>query len=597
MMISIIPALVTTMILSLADAGVNDSDSKFDFIIVGGGSAGSVLANRLSEEMDWQILLIEAGGEPLPETEIPSNWHNMIKSSQDWGYRTQPDSRMFFGLENKTNYWPRGKGLGGSSIINAMLYQRGNDRDYNEWERAGNPGWGFKNILPYFLKSEDFQDISRQDPAFHNTGGYLTVSPRLSPDEAVKVIESAAKEMKIATMFDVNRDQYIGFGPFDTTTRYGLRCSTSKAFLEPARLRKNLVIWKNVQVTKVLIDKKLKAYGVEYVDSQGKVCHVNSTREVLLSAGSVGSPQILMLSGIGIQKHLKEKNIPVLKDLPVGANLQDHVCFPGVVFSANKDPAMTLQYQKYLQVAAWKGISTIEVAKVVGFINTKNKSQYPNIEFLTIRIPMNAKKMNNDKSVIGSIFVFSDKVSKHHDYLNFNSDLLYMMPILIKPKSRGKILLRDNNYKTKPDIYPNYFSDVNGEDLDTMIEAIDFLIAMNDTDSFRKNNLTLERVDYPACSKHNLTSLDYWECSLSQVAGTFWHPTGTCKMGPKDDPTSVVDPTLKVIGITGLRVIDASIMPTIVSAHTNAPSIMIGEKGADLIKLTHGKYIGPLLSY
>lgn len=588
---------MTSMLRSLVHCVENIARDNFDFIIVGGGSAGSVLANRLSEELDWRVLLIEAGGDPLPASEIPGNWASLLKSSQDWGYRTQPDSRMFFGLEDKVNNWPRGKGLGGSSLINAMLYQRGNDKDYNDWERAGNPGWGFKNVLPYFLKSEDFQDISRQDPAFHNTGGYLTVSPRLSPDETIKVIDAAAKELKIGTMDDVNRNQYIGFGPFDTTTRYGLRCSTNKAFLEPARFRDNLVIWKNIEVTKVLIDKKLRAFGVEYMDINGKTKQVNSTKEVIISAGAVGSPHLLMLSGIGVQKHLKEKNITVIKELPVGQNLQDHICFPGVLFSANKNPAKTLNYMKYLQVAARKGITTVEVAKVVGFINTKGDSLYPNIELLTIRLPLNSKKIFNNISVIGSLFGMSDKISKLHDYLNSKADLIYIFPILIKPKSKGRITLRDNNYKTQPDIFPNYFSDVEGEDLDTMIEAIDFLIAMNNTEAFQKNNLTLERIDYPACAKHNLTSLDYWECGLSHVAGTFWHPTGTCKMGAKDDPTSVVDPLLRVKGISGLRVIDASIMPAVVSGHTNAPTIMIAEKGSDIIKLAYNKYIGPLFSY
>ncbi|XP_026677566.1 glucose dehydrogenase [FAD, quinone]-like [Diaphorina citri] len=429
-MSSLLLTLISTVFTVVSTAEDNIS-GKFDFIIVGGGSAGAVLANRLSEELDWRVLLIEAGGDPPEASELPGYWFNLLKSRQDWAYRTQPDNRMFFGLENRVNHWPRGKGLGGSSLINAMLYQRGNDRDYNDWERAGNPGWGFKHILPYFLKSEDFQDISRQDAAFHNTGGYLTVSPRLSPDETVKIIEAAGKELKIGTMYDINRDQYIGFGPFDTTTRYGLRCSTSKAFLEPAKFRENLIILKNTEVIKILIDSKLKAYGVEYINSQGKICHVNSTREVILSAGAVGSPQLLMLSGIGIQKHLKEKNITVIKDLPVGENLQDHVCFPGVLFSSNKDPAITLHYLRYLKVAALKGISTVEVAKVVGFINTKRNSLYPNVELLSIRIPMNSKERNNGKSVMGSLFGMSDKISKLHDYLNTKSDLLYIIPIII----------------------------------------------------------------------------------------------------------------------------------------------------------------------
>lgn len=594
-MISVL--LLMGIVLRLTNCAEEIVAGEFDFIIVGAGSAGSVLANRLSEELDWRVLLIEAGGDPQPSSDIPANWASLLKSSLDWGYTTQPDSRMFFGLKDKVNYWPRGKGLGGSSLINAMLYHRGNDRDYNDWERAGNPGWGYENVLPYFLKSEDFQDISRQDPEFHKTGGYLTVSPRFSPDHTIKIIDLAAKELKIGSMDDVNRNQYIGFGPFDTTTRYGLRCSASKAFLEPARFRENLVIWKNTQVIKVLINKKYKAFGVEYIDSEGRVKHVNSTNEVILSAGAVASPHLLMLSGIGVEKHLKDKNIPFVKDLPVGENLQDHVCFPGVLFSANRDPAKTNHYLKYLQVAAKKGMTTVEVAKVVGFINTKMNALYPNVELLCIRIPMNSKTLFHNKSVIGSLFFMSDMISKLHDNLNAKSDLIYIVPVIIKPKSRGRILLRNNNYKTQPDIFPNYFSDINGEDLDTMIEAIDFLMAMNNTKAFKENNLILERIDYPACSKYNLTSLDYWECGLSHVAGTFWHPTGTCKMGPDEDPASVVDPSLRVKGVSGLRVIDASIMPTIVSGHTNAPTMMIAEKASDLIKLAYNRYTGPLISY
>lgn len=275
-----------------------------------------------------------------------------------------------------------------------------------------------------------------------------------------------------------------------------------------------------------------------------------------------------MLSGIGPAKHLKHKSIQVIRDLPVGENLQDHLSFPGVVFSM---PDKTTE------------IPPSKLTNILGFINTKNDSRYPNIELLSLIIPKNQVD-DNDKTYVANFWGMSKATSDVYRDLGAKSDILLIAPIMIRPKSRGKVLLINNDYKSHPIIMANYTSDVDDEDLNALLGGIASLVAMNNTEVFQSSNIVLERINHPGCSQYAFPSRDYWVCAIGQVAGTLWHPAGTNKMGPVDDATSVVDSTLKVKGISGLRVIDASIMPLIPSSHINAPTIMIAEKGADIIK-------------
>lgn len=369
------------------------------------------------------------------------------------------------------------------------------------------------------------------------------------------------------------------------TVRRGSRCSTSKAFLRPIRLRNNLHIVMHAQVTKILIDPKTKvAFGVEFV-REGKLHRVRATREVILSAGAVNSPQLLMLSGVGPREELEKHQIPLIQDLKVGMNLQDHIGLGGLTFLVNQEVSIILDriyaVTPVMQYAVLgEGPLTI-MGGVEGlaFVNTKyvNASDdYPDIEFHFVSGSTNSDGGSQLKKAHGLSDAFYERV---FGPIN-NKDVWSVIPMLLRPKSRGFIKLRSRNPLDYPLIHPNYFQD--DFDMKTLIEGVKIGVALSKTPAFKKYGSDFHK--WPDCKHIPEFSDAYWECMIRLYSVTIYHPVGTCKMGPYWDPDAVVDPQLRVYGIKGLRVIDASIMPTLVSANTNAPVIMIGEKGSDLIK-------------
>lgn len=558
--------------------------SEYDFIVVGAGSAGSVVANRLSEVENWKILLLEAGGDPTLESEIPGLLFSTLGSSIDWGYKADPQEGVCQGMKDKQCRWPRGKVLGGSSSINAMLHVRGHRQDYDNWAAQGNTGWSYKDVLPYFKKSEDFTiDADENISKLHGKDGFLTIEHYADIHPLKPALIGAWKEQGYSDRLD--DENMIGVTKSFANLRDGKRCSTAKAFLAAIKDRSNLHVSKFSQATKILIDEDTKtAYGVQFKVGD-TIKEVRAKKEVIISAGAIGSPQLLMLSGIGPKRHLEEIGIkPLLEDLPVGSNLQDHFIHFGLVFSLNKSkpqpvPPQILIDSMYAILTGKKGIfSTIGLTDIHGFISTENDPNYPDLQFHYMHIPFNDSYLLSE--LIRAIG-FNQEVTKTLLNLNSKSDLFFVVTTLLRPKSRGQILLKSTDPSDHPRIIANYLKE--SEDLEVMLKGIEHGIKLGETNIMKSLEAELEKLNFENCEAE-FGSREYWECSLRTVGSTIYHPVGTCKMGPDNDPSAVVDPELRVKGVKNLRVADASIMPTITSGNTNAPSVMIGEQVSDLIK-------------
>lgn len=563
---------------------------EYDFVVVGSGSAGSVVASRLSENPDWKILLLEAGGDPPIESEIPNFFIALQKSKFDWNYHTEVSDKANKSMPNGC-FWPRGKLLGGCSAINAMLYVRGNSRDYDQWESAGNPTWGYEDVLQYFKKSEDNVVDSIADSCegkYHGKGGLLKIDHQRWTDPITKVIIEAAKEIGCKYVEDINGKTSVGFTLLQSTALDGARYSTAKAFLIPAGHRTNLHIIKNCQVTKLLYDDKGAVTGVSFILNDSKEMKAMITKEVILSAGSIGTPQILMNSGIGPEKHLRSLGIDVIKNLAVGENLQDHAFVP-LIFKLHKSTAAPITMEEHLDqlynYLIYKNgpLASIGSACISGFFNTLDKNnQFPDTQthyfYLKCKNP----------AVAGFLTIqgYEPVIVKTIADCNEDHDILMCWIVLLNPKSIGKIELRSSDPLDKPKIDANYLDEK--VDVDTLIRGIRMHQKLLLTNTFKEHEAEYFKIPFNGSLNLEYDSDKYWESYVRHMNTTLYHPVGTAKMGPDSDVKAVVDYQLKVKGVKGLRVADASIMPKIVSGNTNAPTIMIGEKVSDFIKKDFG---------
>ncbi|WP_127083049.1 GMC family oxidoreductase [Dulcicalothrix desertica] len=502
--------------------------SGYDYIVIGAGSAGSVVANRLTEDPNTRVLLLEAGGpDTKPEIQVPSAWPTLLGSEVDWAYFTLREPY----LNNRKTFSSRGKVLGGSSSINGMIYIRGNERDYNSWQALGNQGWSYQDVLPYFKKSENQQ---RGASLFHGVDGLLNITDPLSPATVSQRFVEAAIAQGYEQNSDFNGVQQEGTGLYQVTVKDGKRQSTAVAFLRPIFERPNLTIQTGALVTRLLFEGK-RTVGVAYVQN-GTEYQVRVNSEVILSAGAFDSPKLLMLSGIGPADHLQASGIPVVVDLPgVGQNLQDH-------------PLAVVGYQSTQDQPLAPSSNGGEAGL---FLRTNNNlDAAPNLQFTFVPIlfvdPAFARE--------GPGFTITYYVTH--------------------PQSRGSVRLRSSSPFDPPLIRVNYLQ--NESDMQLMVEGLKISRQLIHSGVF--NEFRGEEIAPRSEVSSDKAIRDY----IRQTCNTAWHPVGTCKMGI--DRMAVVDPQLKVRGIEGLRVVDASIMPTITTGNTNAPAIMIGEKGADLIK-------------
>jgi choline dehydrogenase len=569
----------------------NEVRDKYDFIVIGSGPGGSTVASRLSEDSSWNVLLLEAGGDETSLHDIPILTYQFKNTKYDWAYRAQPQPGSCQGIKDGRCPFIKGKCLGGTTSINSLLYTRGHSRDYDDWEKLGNPGWGWDNVLPYFLKSENANEELRHSPN-HATGGPLDVGTAYSFPIIDAFLKSGV-EMGLNELPDINSGSIMGFYTPHFTQRNGSRCSASKAFLRPARYRKNLHIMINAHVTRVLIDQNtMNVQGVEYYKN-GHYHTVIAKREVIISAGAINTPQLLMLSGIGPGEHLSELGIPVLIDMPgVGQNLQEHVETPYLTFLVNEtvtlvgkrmvtDIASMLKY-----FISGNGPLTTTGIGALGFVKTTNSTyaqDYPDIELIFAPASLASDGGTSFNKVIG---VRDDIYNTVYAPLH-GKDTFSIWPMLIRPRSKGWIHLQSKDPFVYPLLYGNFFDDEN--DLLTMVEGLKFAVKLSKTNAFQRYNSKLHDVPLPGCTHLRFASDAYWTCVVRVMTYSGQHHCCTAKMGPKSDEMSVVDHELRVHGVHGLRVIDASIMPFITAAHPMAPIYMIAEKATELIKLANTK--------
>jgi choline dehydrogenase len=525
--------------------------TPYDYVIVGAGSAGCVLANRLSEDPDVRVLLLEAG---------PRDWHPFIHmpaglaklvghKGVNWDYDTAPEPQ----LDNRTLWWPRGKVLGGSSSINAMCYIRGVPRDYDDWATHGADGWDWNAALPYFKRSEG---NTRGGDALHGGDGPLTVSDLRHVNPLSHAFIEAGQQAGFARNDDFNGPHQQGVGLYQVTQRGGARCSAAVAYLAPARARSNLTVHTSALANRITFEHG-RATGVAYA-MRGAAFHQRATREVLLCGGAINSPQLLMLSGIGAADELRRHRIDVVRDAPqVGHNLQDHldICtlrhtVRGVSYDRVSDARIAFEY--FLR--GRRGPGTSNIAEAGGFV----------------RSPL----APDDRADIQ--FHFVPAMLDDHGRHRLQGDGYTLHACFLHPRSRGRIALVSNRAGDKPRIEANYLSDDDGFDLKMMVECAKIsrgILAQKAFDPYRGAPI------FPA--RDDLTDAEL-VAFIRAKAETVYHPAGTCRMG--SDDAAVVDPQLRVRGVEGLRVIDASVMPTLPTGNTNAPTIMIAERAADLIR-------------
>lgn len=529
--------------------------SEFDYIILGAGSAGCVLANRLSEDPDNQVLLLEAGGPDRKfELKIPGAYTKLHRSEVDWGFWSEPQKQ----LDGRKLFLPRGKTLGGSSSTNAMAYVRGNRADYEEWAGLGNKGWDYESVLPYFKKSEHNEDIHND---YHGSNGSLNVTfaKGYRTSFADAFVEACA-EKGIPRNPDYNGASQIGASLMQFTIKDGFRHSCATAFLKPVLSRSNLTILTKAQAKKILI-KNDRATGVEFFTKNGSVSTVTARKEVILSAGAFHSPQLLMLSGIGAKDELSRFGIGCKKELEgVGQNLQDHLFFNCAALSKKQEgfnhhitPFYQLKGIAQLYLSG-KGALSCSPLEAVAFFNTKGEE---GVDFQFHFAPMQ---------------VGANYKTDFHDLSTFpTADGFSILPSLIKPKSKGFVSLQSTDSKAAPKIQPNFLTEA--EDWKTLIRGTRKAMEVLRSTAFDPYRETI--ITPPDQSDEGIIS------HIKKSVETIYHPVGTCKMG--NDEASVVNAQLQIHGIEGLRVADASIMPTIVSGNTNAACIMIGEKASSMI--------------
>ncbi|KAJ8664895.1 hypothetical protein QAD02_006557 [Eretmocerus hayati] len=574
----------------LEDVTPSDGE-EFDFIVVGAGSSGAVIASRLSEVSSARVLLIEAGGHENLIMDIPmAALFLQYNKKTHWDMLNEPSDSSCLGMENRQCTLPFGKVMGGCSTINAMIATRGSRKNYDEWaQMTGDQGWSYNSMLKYFKKMETWNvTLDNLEMEYHNSDGPVRINDVMYRTTYVDSWVKAGAELGLPPV-DYNGRRLAGLNYLQTNVFNGERLSSNKAYLHPVRGRENLVVSMFSHVTKILIDPQTRiAYGLEFI-KRGRKITVRARKEIILSAGAVGSPKLLMLSGIGPRQHLQDLGIPVLVDAPVGENLMDHITLINLNFLTNATGGIQMlnlikpddtSLSDYFNDR--KGPLTVPTGvEGVGYINVDDPSaenQNINMELIFGNILPNCfiyralgyTEAHWRRSFLGADF----------------KEGYFIWPTIVQPKSRGRVLLRDADPLSKPRVFGNYLS--HPDDVRVAIKGIKFALRISETIAMKSIGSKLHHEVVLGCEGPEFLSDDYWECVLRTFMLSLWHHSGTCKMGRENDPSAVVNTRLQVKGIKRLRVADASIMPMVPVAHLNVPSMAIGEKLADIVKCDWG---------
>ncbi|XP_016952059.1 glucose dehydrogenase [FAD, quinone] [Drosophila biarmipes] len=560
--------------------------AKYDFIVVGAGTAGCALAARLSENAKWRVLLLEAGGPENYAMDIPIVAHLLQLGEVNWKYRTEPSNSYCLAMNDRRCNWPRGKVMGGSSVLNYMMYTRGNRRDYDRWARLGNPGWSYEELLPYFRKYEG-SSVPDAEERLVGRQGPVRISYSQTKTQIADAFVRASQDAGLPRG-DYNGESQIRVSYLQANIYNETRWSSNRAYLYPIKgKRRNLHVRKNALVTKVLIDPQTKtAFGV-MVRVGGKSLKILARREVILSAGAINTPQLLMLSGVGPAKHLREMGIKPLADLAVGYNLQDHIA-PAVSMLCN---VTSLQVSDMFNVEAMaqflqgRGVLRIpggvEAISFYALDDSRNPDGWADMELFVV-----GGGLQTNMALRLALGIQSDIYESMFGELERQSANGFLIfPMILRAKSRGRIKLKSRNPEEHPRIYANYFA--NPYDLNITVRGIEQAVSLLDKPAFRAIGARLLEKRIPACARYKWRSSAYWACYARHFTFTIYHYSGTAKMGPRADPSAVVDARLRVHGIENLRVVDASIMPYLISGHPNGPVYLIAEKAADMIKEDH----------
>lgn len=513
----------------------------------------------------------------------------------NWGFLGTPQTTVCLGMVNRQCPYSRGKGVGGTSLLNGLMYVRGNRRDYDRWAEMGNPEWSYEKVLPYFKKSEGFspiqptpvvlpdleysQNVTLENPAYHGHNGPFHVEYHrpYSPQFYTFLEANRENGWKIG---DYNAKHQLWMeSPTQLNNIHGRRVDLGKAFIKPVLNRTNLKVQIDSYVTKILIRKLTKtAYGVNFM-YKGKKYITRARKEIILSAGAISSPPLLLLSGIGPEKELKALNIPVYQNLPVGRHLIDHATFYGLNFYMNyTEPIKSVReyVEEFLNASGPYAIAGNNQG--IGFLQTKyqNVSGLPDIEYLIV--PSNGTGPLTQKG-----FHLTNE-TYYGLWGRLNSTKFFKIyVILLHPRSKGTVKLKSSNPFEYPLINSNFLSDPENIDINAVYEGAKYILSLLQTQAFKSQNVTLQPPELPACAKHKMLSKAYWFCCIRQVTMNVYHPMGSNRMGPNPD-TAVVDSKLRVHGIKKLRVADASIFPSPISGHPNAAAVMVGEVVSDMIK-------------
>ncbi|CAG9764953.1 unnamed protein product [Ceutorhynchus assimilis] len=550
----------------------------FDFIVVGAGTAGGIVANRLSES-NFKVLLVEAGPQDPDTASVPGLNGYFFNTPLDWGYNTTEEDKICLATIDKRCIYPRGKMWGGTSSLNGNVYSRGTKWDYDAWaEKVGNTDWSYENVLPYFKKAERAMFKIDLDKSYHGFSGPQRIDLLEDTPGLTTMLLRAFKERGSIEQDYNGRNPYGVSRPQNFLDR-NVRAGTAHAYIRPAANRQNLLISDNSLVTKVIIAND-RAVGVEFV-KKGKLYFAQASKEVILSAGAINTPQILMLSGIGPSQKLIKHGIELVKDLPVGQNLQDHIAVYPIFFRTHHTYYnLTLKEQLRLWYANRRPLTAAGGKQVISFRNLEDDtSSSPDTEYI-----------GTGPTAIGSKIAtgnrFNEEFTAAYQILNEHTDFSFQVFVL-HPESKGELTLQSKDPRDYPLIDFNFFAVE--KDLETLYRSIQWILEIQNTKAFR--NFRAERlfVPMPGCDEnYEIDSKTWWYCVLRHIGSPGFHPIGSAIMG-SGPWNSVTNPELKVHGIQGLRVADASVIPVTIAGHTTAPCVMIAEKVSDLIKSEHGQ--------